>query len=160
MWEAIKGILISGNAWMILVSVLILVLLFSILAKKGLLQLDVKGVKLGGSEDERAIIRQQIEWTELQVAAFQRLPIFDDEDTYKTKWILEKVLDEVIQWIVFNHISDGENYISIKQDKVWNLVLTLTSSSKFQSDEFKEIVFANTDRVIKRLVYIRRNYHK
>lgn len=160
MWDAIGGVLTSGNAWMVLISFLVVILVASILAKKGILQLNVHGVKFGGDEDERAIIRQQTEWSQLFIASMQQLDIFEGSDTYHTLYVLEKIFDEVLNWIVFNHISDSENYISIKQEKIWNLLQTLVTDKRFTTQEFREIVYKNTGILIKRLVYIRRNYRK
>lgn len=150
----------SNNAIAVLVTLLILVIVAAVLAKVGVFQFKGKGVTIGGDEDERAIIRQQTEWTQLFIQSMQQLPIFEGNDTYHTLYVLEKVFDEVLNWIVFNHISDGENYISIKQEKIWNLIQTLVTDKKFTSLEFKQTVYDNTEVLIKRLVYIRKNYRK
>ena len=150
----------SNNAIAVLVTLLILVIVAAVLAKVGVFQFKGKGVTIGGDEDERAIIRQQTEWTQLFIQSMQQLPIFEGSDTYHTLYILEKVFDEVLSWIVFNHISDSENYISIKQEKIWNLIQTLVTDKKFTSTEFKQAVYDNTEVLVKRLVYIRKNYRK
>ena len=160
MWETIKTVLTSGNVLTILIFLVILVVLVAVLAKKGIFQFNGKGVQIGGDEDERAIIRQQTEWSQLFVQSMRQLPIFEGSDTYHTLYILEKAFDEVLNWIVFNHISDSENYISIKQEKVWNLIQTLVSDKKFTTEEFKQVVYDNTETLIKRLVHIRKNYRK
>lgn len=160
MWESIGNVLISNNAIAVLVTLLTLVIVAAVLAKVGIFQFKGKGVTIGGDEDERAIIRQQTEWTQLFIQSLQQLPIFEGNDTYHTLYVLEKVFDEVLNWIVFNHISDGENYISIKQEKIWNLIQTLVTDKKFTSLEFKQTVYDNTEVLIKRLVYIRKNYRK
>lgn len=160
MWESIGNVLTSNNAVAVLITLLILVIVAAVLAKVGIFQFKGKGVTIGGDEDERAIIRQQTEWTQLFIQSMQRLPIFEGSDTYHTLYILEKVFDEVLNWIVFNHISDSENYISIKQEKIWNLIQTLVTDKKFTSTEFKQVIYDNTEVLIKRLVYIRKNYRK
>lgn len=160
MWETIKAVLTSDNVITILIFLVILILLVAILAKKGIFQFNGKGVQIGGDEDERAIIRQQTEWSQLFISSLRQLPIFENSDTYHTLYVLEKAFDEVLSWIVFNHISDSENYISIKQEKVWNLIQTLVMDKKFTTEEFKAVVFENTEVLIKRLVYIRKNYRK
>lgn len=160
MWEAIGTVLTSKNAHSILITILLLIIIIAILAKLGIFRLSVKGVNIGGDEDERAIIRQQTEWSQLFIQGLQKHPIFKGHDEYRTLWILERMFDEVLSWIVFNHISDSENYISIKQEKIWNLILTLVTNEKFTSQEFQDIVYENTEKLIKRLVYIRKNYHK
>ena len=160
MWRAISDVLTSGNASSVLLTILLLIIIIAILAKLGIFRLNVKGVNIGGDEDERAIIRQQTEWSQLFILGLQKHPVFKGYDGYHTLWVLEKIFDEVLNWIVFNHISDSENYISIKQEKLWNLILTLVTEDKFTSQEFQDIVYENTEKLIKRLVYIRKNYHK
>ena len=160
MWRAISDVLTSGNAFHVLLTILLLIIIIAILAKLGIFHLNIKGVNIGGDEDERAIIRQQTEWSQLFIQGLQKHPIFKGYDEYHTLWVLEKIFDEVLNWIVFNHISDSENYISIKQEKLWNLILTLVTEDKFTSQEFQDIVYENTEKLIKRLVYIRKNYHK
>lgn len=160
MWESIGNVLTSNNAVAVLITLLILVIVAAVLAKVGIFQFKGKGVTIGGDEDERAIIRQQTEWTQLFIQSMQQLPIFEGSDTYHTLYILEKAFDEVLSWIVFNHISDSENYISIKQEKIWNLIQTLVTDKKFTSTEFKQTIYDNTEVLIKRLVYIRKNYRK
>lgn len=160
MWETIKVVLTSDNAISVIISIIILVVIIAFLAKKGIFQFNGKGVQIGGDEDERAIIRQQTEWSQLFIASLQQLPIFEGSDTYHTLYVLEKAFDEVLSWIVFNHISDSENYISIKQEKVWNLIQTLVIDKKFTTPQFKEIIYNNTELLIKRLVHIRKNYRK
>ena len=160
MWETIGNTLASDNALLILITLVVLVLVISILAKLGLFRLNIKGINIGSDEDERAIIRQQIEWTQLFIQAFQKQSVFEGCDTYHTLYVLEKIFDEVLSWVVFNHISTSENYVSIKQEKLWNLVQTLTTDPQFSSDEFRHLIYTNTSVIINRLVYIRRNYRK
>lgn len=160
MWESISNVLTSGNAVAVLLTLIVLIVIMAILAKKGIFQFNGKGVTIGDNEDERAVIRQQTEWSQLFIQSMRQLPIFEGSDTYHTLYILEKAFDEVLSWIVFNHISDSENYISIKQEKVWNLIQTLVEDKKFTTDEFKEVIYENTETLIKRLVHIRKNYRK
>lgn len=160
MWESISNVLTSGNAVAVLLTLIVLIIILAILAKKGIFQFNGKGVTIGDNEDERAVIRQQTEWSQLFVQSMRQLPIFEGSDTYHTLYILEKAFDEVLSWIVFNHISDSENYISIKQEKIWNLIQTLVIDKKFTTEEFKQIIYDNTETLIKRLVHIRKNYRK
>lgn len=160
MWESISNVLTSGNAVAVLLTLIVLIVILAILAKKGIFQFNGKGVTIGDNEDERAVIRQQTEWSQLFVQSMRQLPIFEGSDTYHTLYILEKAFDEVLSWIVFNHISDSENYISIKQEKIWNLIQTLVIDKKFTTEEFKQVIYDNTETLIKRLVHIRKNYRK
>ena len=160
MWESIRDVLVSSNAIAVLISIIVLILIVAFLAKKGIFQLNVHGVQVGGNEDERAVIRQQTEWSELFIQSMRHLPMLSAYDNYHTLYVLEKVFDEVLSWIVFNHISDSENYISIKQEKVWNLIQTLVTEQDLLTEEFRDVIYENTSKMIKRLVCIRKNYHK
>lgn len=160
MWDAIGTVLISPNGIQTLILLIVLIILVAIFAKRGIFRLNIKGVNIGGDEDERAIIRQQTEWSQLFISSMKQSPYFEDSDNYYTLYVLEKAFDEVLNWIVFNHISDSENYISIKQEKIWNLIQTLVVDKKFTTDDFKRVIYENTEILIKRLVYIRRNYRK
>ena len=160
MWESISNVLTSGNAVAVLLTLIVLIIILAVLAKKGIFQFNGRGVTIGDNEDERAVIRQQTEWSQLFVQSMRQLPIFEGSDTYHTLYILEKAFDEVLSWIVFNHISDSENYISIKQEKIWNLIQTLVIDKKFTTEEFKQVIYDNTETLIKRLVHIRKNYRK
>lgn len=160
MWESISNVLTGGNAVAVLLTLIVLIIILAVLAKKGIFQFNGKGVTIGDNEDERAVIRQQTEWSQLFVQSMRQLPIFEGSDTYHTLYILEKAFDEVLSWIVFNHISDSENYISIKQEKIWNLIQTLVIDKKFTTEEFKQVIYDNTETLIKRLVHIRKNYRK
>lgn len=159
MWKAISTVLTSSNALLSISFIVVLIILISILAKLGVFSLHVRGIRIGGDEDERAIIRRQIEWTELQIQAMANESIFEGFDTYRTKYIMERVFDEIISWIIFNHISDDIGYISIKQEKVWALIQTLIANDRFTQDDFKEMIYSRTELVIKRLIQIRRSYH-
>ena len=160
MWESISNVLTGGNAVAVLLTLIVLIIILAILAKKGIFQFNGKGVTIGDNEDERAVIRQQTEWSQLFIQSMRQLPVFEGSDTYHTLYILEKAFDEVLSWIVFNHISDSENYISIKQEKIWNLIQTLVSDKKFTTEEFKQVIYDSTETLIKRLVHIRKNYRK
>lgn len=162
MWDTIGSVLTSDNALTVLLTIIVLIIVFAILAKLGIFRLDIKGVTVstGSDEDERAIIRQQIEWAQLFIQSFRHHSLLVDHDEYHVLYALEKVLDEVISWISFNHISDSETYISIKQEKVWSLLLTLTVNKEFTGDEYKDLAYDCTDKIIRRLVYIRKNYRK
>lgn len=160
MWESISNVLTGGNAVAVLLTLIVLIIILAILAKKGIFQFNGKGVTIGDNEDERAVIRQQTEWSQLFIQSMRQLPVFEGSDTYHTLYILEKAFDEVLSWIVFNHISDSENYISIKQEKIWNLIQTLVIDKKFTTEEFKQVIYDNTETLIKRLVHIRKNYRK
>lgn len=161
MWETISNILTSGNAVFILVTILLLVVVLAILGKKGLFSFDLKGIKMGSSENERTIIRQQSEWAKLYCDSMEpRLPHPEGYDIWRSKYILECVYDEIMTWITYNHITLNESYVEIKQNKLVFLINSLAIKEDFHSDEFNDFVKKETKFIISKLVQIRELYSK
>lgn len=158
MWQAIEKILLSDNSVTVLFFLVIIILLLAHLSNKGVFKWHTEKLTIGASENERAIIRQQVEWTELEIESLASMEIFNHVDEWRTKYILEKIFDEVLQWIIFNHIKDSPEYISIKQEKIWNMTQTLVVREEFRSDEFKDFIYKEVDKIIKRLIFLRRQY--
>lgn len=158
MWQAIEKILLSDNSATVLFFLVIIILLLAHLSNKGVFKWHTEKLTIGASENERAIIRQQVEWAELEIESLASMEIFSHVDEWRTKYILEKMFDEVLQWIIFNHIKDSPEYISIKQEKIWNMTQTLVIREEFRSDEFKDFIYKEVDKIIKRLIFLRRQY--
>lgn len=158
MWQAIEKILLSDNSATVLFFLVIIILLLAHLSNKGVFKWHTEKLTIGASENERAIIRQQVEWAELEIESLATAEIFSHVDEWRTKYILEKLFDEVLQWIIFNHIKDSPEYISIKQEKIWNMTQTLVVREEFKSNEFKDFIYKEVDKVIKRLIFLRRQY--
>lgn len=158
MWQAIEKILLSDNSATVLFFLVIIILLLAHFSKKGVFKWHTEKLTIGASENERAIIRQQVEWAELEIESLASAEIFSHVDEWRTKYILEKLFDEILQWIIFNHIKDSPEYISIKQEKIWNMTQTLVVREEFRSDEFKDFIYKEVEKIIKRLVFLRRQY--
>ena len=91
MWEAIQGVLTSDNFFKSVIGVGILVILFAILAKKGLISFKGKGLKVGNNDTERTIIRNQIMFVKTEISDFySRIPDFEGRDEWRLKYIMEK----------------------------------------------------------------------
>ena len=158
MWQAIEKILLSDNSAIVLFFLIVIMLLLAYFSKKGVFNWHTEKLTIGVSENERAIIRQQVEWTELEIESLAFTERFNHVDEWRTKFILEKLFDEVLQWIIFNHITDSPEYISIKQEKIWNLTQTFVIKDEFKSEEFKDFIYKEVEKIIKRLVFLRRQY--
>ena len=158
MWQAIEKILLSDNSVIVLFFLVIIILLLAHLSNKGVFKWHTEKLTIGASENERAIIRQQVEWAELEIESLAFTERFNNVNEWRTKFILEKLFDEVLQWIIFNHIKDSPEYISIKQEKIWNMTQTLVVREEFRSDEFKDFIYKEVDKIIKRLIFLRRQY--
>lgn len=72
MWDFIKAVSTSVYIIPVLVFTLIVLLIVILLVKKGLISVNTKAVRVGTSESERAIIRQQIEWVHLHCDSLEK----------------------------------------------------------------------------------------
>ena len=161
MWDFIKAVSTSVYIIPVLIFTLIVLLTVILLIKKGLISVNTKAVKVGTSESERAIIRQQIEWVHLHCDSLEKsLPHPQNYDIWRGKYILECMYDEIVDWITFNHICTSEGYISIKQERIWATIQSLVRKEEFSSPEFKEFIYKDTEYIIRRLVHIRQVYNQ
>lgn len=163
MWAALQGILTSDNFWKTIVGIGALVILLAILAKKGLISFKGKGLKVGHSdEEERAIIRTQIQWCEADVETMLRNISNRFSETemneYKARYTVERVLDELIKIVIFNHICLEPQYIKLKQDLVWSVVSSINPEPVWNGLE--SIVKERVEVAIRTLYEIRQYYKK
>lgn len=160
MWEAVSGVLQSGNAVIVLFFLAAVIVFAALLVATGRVSVKTKHVRIGNAEKEREIIRRQVE------AAHEFILSIDGKinaDTakcngYYVKYILERVYDKVIEWIMFNHIASTPMYIQDKQDTICNLVYMFAIGDEFKTPEFKKRMCAWTAELIIRLVQIRGLY--
>lgn len=149
----IADIIKSGNA----LNILLVGALLFILVKAKFLQVHTEHIKIGAHEDERAIMRRQLEYVRIALrSSIRTFPISPDSD--KTKNIIHELCDLFEDMIVFNHIKDDKEYISVKQLTVYSKVLTLTDHEFFTTPEFKEICDATVADIVKTMVRIRKTY--
>ncbi len=161
MWDAIKSVLTSGNAWFIVLSLLVVIIIASILLLKGKLIINSKHLNIGNSssEKERNIIRQQTEWARYHCEAFEKnVPRVEQTDSWRVKYILERIYDEIVDWICFNHIADNPSYIGVKQDKIVYLVHSLTTLPIYKSPEVEKLIRDDVAFIIRKLIEIRQLY--
>ena len=79
-------------------------------------------------------------------------------DGWMTKYILEEVYDEILDWIHYNHICDNDAYISVKQSKICALVYSFPVRPEFKTPEFEARIQRWVSEVIKEMVRIRNVY--
>lgn len=164
MWTAIQGILTDGNFLKSVVGIGMLVALLAFLAKKGIISFKGKGLKVGHSdEEERTIIRTQIQWCEADCKDMLReltktLPECTEMNEYKAKYTIEKVLDCLVQIVIFNHITLEPQYIKLKQDLIWSVVSEVNPEPVW--DKLEPIVKDRVAVAIKNLYEIRTYYSK
>ena len=164
MWQAIQEVLTSDNFWKSVIGIGALVLLFAILVKKGLISFKGHGLNVGNTnEEELAIVRTQIQWCEADCNNMLReltnkLTEATYIDEYRLKYTVEKVLDELVKIIIFNHITLEPTYIKLKQDLIWSVVSNINPEPLWNNLE--EIVKESVQVAIKTLYEIRQYYNK
>ena len=79
---------------------------------------------------------------------------------YFVKFILERVYDKAIEWIMFNHISNTPMYVQDKQDTICNLIYTFDVAEDFKTPEFKKRMCNWVAELIDRLIKMREIYSK
>lgn len=154
MWESITSMVNGGNGIYVLILIAILLLIAVITSKKGLLSVRTSHISLGGALIERDVIRHQIE--EAYICSFdlcRKLGL--DEGSYLTKYTGERIYDKVVEWIMFNHISNASMYVSSKGTAILNLVRNVADCT----DECTERIVADwTKHTVERLMELREYY--
>lgn len=163
MWAALQGILASDNFWKSVIGIGALVILLAVLVKKGLISFKGKGLKVGVSnEEELAVVRTQIQWCEADCEAMLRdiSNTFSETemDEYKARYTVEKVLDELVKIVIFNHICLEPQYVKLKQDLVWSVVSSINPEPIWNNLE--PIVKERVGVAIRTLYEIRMYYSK
>lgn len=162
MWEAISQVLTSANALEVLIFLAVIVIFAIVLVKSGTVAINTKHLRIGQAEKEREIIRRQVEAAHDFIMSIEGKINSDTShyNGYFTKFILERVYDKVIEWIIFNHISNTPMYVQNKQDTVCNLVYTFDIGDDFKTPEFKKRMCNWTQELIAKLVQTRELYNK
>ena len=154
-------ILTSSNAVSLVILSIVIILILAFLVRAGLVKFKSDKLSIGYQDKERTIIRQQIEFAENACMSFiLAKDIPTDCDKYRIRFVNEKLYDEMIKWISFNHITKDDTYVEIKQNIIWGLINTYTDKDFFKTEEMHEIVNAEVKRIIYKLVDIRRYYSK
>lgn len=159
MWEAISAVLMSDNAIIVIAFLAFFTMVGWWLSKKGLLNIHTESLTIGAANHERDIIRQQVEYMKLHLEALEAsLEKPEGYNPWRGKYIIECLYDQYVEWITFNHINTTPTYIEVKQDRIVSLVESLTVLPEFKTDEFKDMLRADTKQCIEKLVMIRKVY--
>jgi len=161
MWESLSKTLTSENGPKLLITIGVLLLIIVYLAiklgKAGLLHINTKHVHIGNKISDRELIRRQIEVAHEFIMSIEGKLVCDTNryNGYFTKYILERVYDKVIEWIMFNHITMNQLYIQDKQDTILNLIYALPINDDFKTPEFKGRVENWVKELVERLVNVK-----
>lgn len=159
MWETISTILTGPNAFVVLIFLAFVSVILFILVKSGAIRISTPNMSINTGDVERNIIRQQLDYVSLHLNGLEaKLDKPDDYNEYLGKLIIEKVFDEYVNWITFNHINKSPAYVEIKQERVVSLIRQYTVKDEFRSEEFEDLIRTDTKEVIEALIRIREVY--
>lgn len=139
--------------------VILLIVAIAFIGKAMHLKIHTKHFTIGGehraSVYERKIIQEQCDFAheyitglvdEFKSAAKDKVLQYGG---WFAKYILEIIYDEVVCWIVYNHISEDEAYIKVKQSKVKAVFNTFDVLPELKTPEF----YANLDKWVKDIIH-------
>ena len=159
MWETISTILTGPNAFVVLIFLAFVSVILFILVKSGAIRISTPNMSINTGDVERNIIRQQLDFVSLHLNGLEaKLDKPEDYNEYLGKLIIEKVFDEYVNWITFNHINKSPAYVEIKQERVVSLIRQYTVKDEFRTEEFEDLIRKDTKEVIEALIRIREVY--
>jgi hypothetical protein len=154
--------MINGPYGLILIFLVMVIVIMAIMCvRTGLIRVKTDTVEIGNtySERERTIIRNQIQYINMAVEAFEhRIPKDENYDEDRGKYILQLMSKQMIEWVIFNHIEENKVYIENRQEQLWNIVLANVEKDYLRSEFFKQDIYDYTKMIIHRLVAIRKEY--
>lgn len=161
--ESVAKILVSPNGVVILLLVFIGIAVFMLLGKAGYFSFKNKNFSVGRTEGEiRATLLKQKEFL-LQYCSYLTLMIIsdlakfgvDDVSYVNTDYVVEKVVDEWLGWLLVNHVTDDEAYIKLKTQQSKLIMLKAigrVNSSLLQQEEllkyFDKVCEKSTKEII------------
>lgn len=158
-WDVLLAIVTSKAFIPSIIFVIGLVVVAIIGVKQKWLKFKGKGITIGEDENERRIIRQQMEYTHVKCESIiSYLP--KGLDHYRSLYVISKYEDFIQNMIIYNHIKNDSEYIQLKFEMAYSLVLKLTENEYFRSEEFKKWFYDLVRDMIDRLVTIRQTYSK
>lgn len=137
----------------------VLIILFAWLGKKGIFSFNVKGITIGtGQNLERRIILRQFEYIDASIQEQLNLLNLDDSNKWLYIYTSEKVKDVLQKAVTLNHISTDEMYIKTKQLTIWDEIAKVCPKNK--QKDFKEKTYEWTKKVFEDLLSLRQNIEK
>ena len=159
MWETIREVLTSGNALIVIIFLIFIAVIAVFLIKSGYFSVNTEGVKIGAADKERNIIRQQQDYVLLHLkAALNDIPKPEGYNEQLGQLVIMAVYIEYVNWIAFNHLTKSDEYISLKQRKLVDLINQYTYRDEFKTEEFIDYIKRDTKQTIYDLIKIREVY--
>lgn len=159
--EAVVHVLTGPNSWIIIIALIFLIILGTILTKKGFIYISTDKFHVGADYKEREIIRAQCEWSHTYIMGlYSKInPTESKYHGYFTRYILECMCSEVVNWITFNHIRTDPEYLMTKQSIIRHMLYSMNDvDEEFKSKEFSDQMNEWVKEVVTTLVRIRETY--
>lgn len=86
------------------------------------------------------------------------LPECTGMNEYKAKYTIERVLDCLVQIVIFNHVTLEPTYVKMKQDLIWSVVSEVNPEPMW--DKLEPLVRDRVAAAIRTLYEIRQYYSK
>lgn len=165
MWEAITSIATQGN-----ISVLICVAALAVvLVKTGTLHIKTDKLRLGADDtraNEREILRNQTKFLNAYLQAktdsinawFKQRNLPYSE--LRTELMVERIIDEVTSWCIFNHISSSAEYVKWRTSSVRAVVERSSEYFYGYTDDFASLYTPWIKELIEYLTQIRKQHAK
>lgn len=150
-------------------SVILLIIVISILGKILKIRIHTDHITVGGEDRkayyERSIVRNQVNQAKLFCMALENkvnamITKHNKHTEYYVKYILECVYDKIVEWIMYNHIENTEQYIESKQWEISSLVYSFSPPDQFKTPEFQERMNKWVAEIIGRMASVRKLYSK
>lgn len=157
MWDALTNIVNGHNGLFVIIATVIIVFTLIRLSKKGGFAVHTGFLSLGGADREREIIRHQIEVahaSSFEIPELLRLNM----DDYRIKYLIERVYDKVVEWVIFNHISTSPIYIDSKSCAIYNLIVMVHGVDGVDTDDVRKKIREWVTHLIDQLVHTRKYY--
>lgn len=170
MTESISSVLTSPTFWSNTPSFIILLVALCLMIRVFKVRIKTEHITIGDESAEafveRTIVREQCDFAHSYLfGLLNKIKVLCPDhkllhDGWFSKCILEAVYDEVIKWITYNHITEDEAYISVKQNKICTLVYSYDVRPEFKTPEFQARMKRWTEELIRELLKIRKVYTK
>lgn len=165
MWDALTSILVQGN----ISTFICLAVLVIVLVKTGVLHIKTDKVRVGYDNDasrqnEREVLRNQIKFLNVYLQSktdaintwFKRKNLPYSE--LRTELLIERMIDEVTSWCMFNHISLSAEYVKWRTSSVRSIVERNAEALYGYTDDFAALYTPWVKELLDYLIQIRRQH--
>ena len=158
----LSTILVNGDLIKIGGLLLLVTILVYIFIKKGILKMKVGGVSLGNADMERKIMRMQNEYLSTMIKGYYMHIIKEHGENFIDKmrfaYVSSIFKDFMQEIIMYNHISDDEEYIKMKQLLLKNLIYSIEDLDLDTLNVLEKDIDNKVEDIIKTFTRIRNKY--